>query len=143
MSDVVLDSCVVTKWFLAESDSDQAEALFNALISGGGKIFVLDIVFTEVANALWKRQRRKLIKAGEETTLLEDLMQLPLTVVESANLLPLAMEIAVKYDRSVYDSLFVALVHKSGLPGITTDERLYNATHHDFPQIMLLQDWSG
>jgi len=138
MKDVVLDSCVVAKWFITEDDSDQAEVLLGADV---GRIVVLDIVFPEVANALWKRRRRNLIKPGEEAFLLEELMQLPLAVADSSALLRSAMDIAVKYERSIYDALFVALTHESGLQGVTSDERLYNATHHDFPQITLLQDW--
>ena len=38
----------------------------------------------------------------------------------------------MKYHRSVYDALFVALTQDLGLPGITADEPLYNAVHVDF-----------
>jgi predicted nucleic acid-binding protein len=59
----------------------------------------------------------------------------------AARLLDQAFEIAVKYDRAVYDALFVALTQDLGLKGVTADEPLYNTTHADFPQIILLRDW--
>ena len=59
----------------------------------------------------------------------------------AVQLLDLAFEIAVKYDRAVYDALFVALVQKMGVKGVTADEPLFNMTHADFPQIVLLRDW--
>jgi predicted nucleic acid-binding protein len=49
-------------------------------------------------------------------------------------------EIAVKYDRTIYDALFVALAKEKGLQGVTADEPLFNVTHADFPQIILLRN---
>jgi len=56
-------------------------------------------------------------------------------------LLASALEIAIAYDRAVYDALFVALVRQLQLPGVTADEPLYRTVHGDFPQIVLLRDW--
>jgi hypothetical protein len=33
------------------------------------------------------------------------------------------------------------LAHNLGVKGVTADEPLYNATHADFPLIVLLRDW--
>ena len=43
----------------------------------------------------------------------------------------------MKYDRSIYDALFVALAADLKLPGVTTDEPLYRAVSADFPQVVL------
>ena len=59
----------------------------------------------------------------------------------ASRLLRPALEIAARYDRAVYDALFVALTQDRGLPGVTADEPLYQAVGADFPQILLLRDW--
>jgi predicted nucleic acid-binding protein len=59
----------------------------------------------------------------------------------AARLMDEAFEIAVKYDRAFYDALFVALVQDLGVQGVMADVPLYNTTHADFPQIILLRDW--
>jgi predicted nucleic acid-binding protein len=140
MSDIVLDSSVVVKWFIAESDSDKAEKLFVESKSRGDEFLVLDIALSEVANALWKQCRRKLIKPDEATTFLQELLQVPLRIERSENYLHRAMQVAMTYDRSVYDALFVALAESQGLQGVTADEPLYNVTHVDFPQLVLLRN---
>jgi predicted nucleic acid-binding protein len=56
-------------------------------------------------------------------------------------LLEPALEIAMKYDRSIYDALFVALAHDLKLPGITSDEPLHHAVATDFPSVVLLRNW--
>jgi predicted nucleic acid-binding protein len=59
-------------------------------------------------------------------------------VVPAVDLLPPAMELATKYDRSIYDSLFVAAVERLGGKGITADGPLHRAVQADFPRIALL-----
>lgn len=141
MSDVVVDSCVIAKWFVPEPDSYLAERVMTDTIAVGGRIISLDLVFVEVANVIWKKHRNKLITFAEAKGSLADLMQRPIQAESAARLLDQAFEIAVKYDRAVSDALFVALAQDLGVKGVTADEPLYNMTHADFPQIVLLRDW--
>jgi predicted nucleic acid-binding protein len=141
MSDVVVDSSVVAKWILPEADSAKAHELIVQAAASGERLFALDLVFPEVANAIWKRHRQQLINLSESRQLLEALVRSPVAVVAALPLLDSAFEIAAKYDRAIYDALFVALAQQQGLPGITADEPLFNAIHTDFPRIVLLRDF--
>ena len=141
MSDVVIDSSVIAKWFVPEPDSVKAHQVRADTVASGGRMIVLDLIFVEVANVLWKKHRRKLLTLNEAKGSLVDLMQSSLDAKPAAGVLEKALEIAVQYDRAVYDALFVALARDLGLRGVTADEPLYNATHVDFPQIVLLRDW--
>jgi predicted nucleic acid-binding protein len=67
-------------------------------------------------------------------------LRAPVEVVKSQNLLAFGYAIAKKYDRAVYDALFVALTHHLKVQGVTADEKLYKAVHADFPEIVLLRD---
>ena len=78
MSDVVVDSSVIAKWFVPESDSAQAHQMRADTVATGGSMFVLDLIFVEVANVLWKKHRQKLITLNEARGSLSDLMQAPL-----------------------------------------------------------------
>jgi predicted nucleic acid-binding protein len=141
MNDVVIDSSVVAKWFVRESDSADAQRVMADTQTAGKRLIVLDLVFVEVANVVWKKHRQKLITLTEANGILADLMKSPLHAEPAARHLDKAFEIAVKYDRAVYDALFVALTQDLGIKGVTADEPLYNATHADFPQVILLRDW--
>jgi predicted nucleic acid-binding protein len=142
MSDLVVDSSVVAKWILPEADSDQAQQLILQTADSGDRLIVLDLVFPEVANAIWKRQRQQLIQLDEARELLQALRNSPVTVEPAVSLLETAYEIAAKYDRAMYDALFVALAEQHGLQGITADEPLFNAVHKVFPRIILLRDFT-
>lgn len=140
MSDLVVDSSVLAKWVLPEADSAKAQQLIVQSAASGERLLVLDLAFPEVANAIWKRHRQQLIDLSEARKLLEALVRSPVTVEPAVSLLGSALEIAAKYERAVYDALFVALTEQQGLPGITADEPLFNAIHADFPRIMLLRN---
>lgn len=141
MSDIVVDSSVAAKWVLPESDSAQAQQLIVDAVAAGHRLIVLDLVFPEVANAIWKRHRQGLITLAETRAFLDALMLAPVVVEPAVQYLATAMDIAVKYDRAVYDALFVALANNLGIPGVTADEPLVNAIAGNFPQIKLLRNW--
>jgi predicted nucleic acid-binding protein len=141
MSDVVVDSSVVAKWILPEADSTKAQQLIAQASAAGERLIVLDLIFPEVANAIWKRYRQKLIDLVEARGLLEALVRSPVMVESAVSVLAAAFEIATKYDRAIYDALFVAMAEKHALPAVTADEPLFNAVHLDYPQIILLRDF--
>jgi predicted nucleic acid-binding protein len=139
MPDLVVDSRVVAKWVLPESDSAQAQRLVADAAASGGRLIVLDLALSEVANAIWKRRHRGLLTADEAKHSLASLLTAPVHLEPAVRLLPAAFEIAAKYDRAVYDALFVALAQDLGIRGVTADEPLHGAVHSDFPQVMLLR----
>jgi predicted nucleic acid-binding protein len=104
-------------------------------------LIALDLIFVEVVNVIWKKHRQKLFTFVEAKDSVADLMQVSIHAEPAARLLNQAFEIAVKYDRAVYDALFIALAADLAVPGVTADVPLYNAMHADFPQIILLRDW--
>lgn len=139
MSDLAIDSSVVAKWILPESDSTKAQEILNRAAGSNQRLVVLDLVFPEVANAIWKRQRQQQITLPEAKIFLAALNRIPVAIEPAAALLPTAFDIAVKYDRAVYDALFVSLAQKIG-SGVTADEPLFNTTHRDFPELALLRN---
>jgi predicted nucleic acid-binding protein len=141
MSDIVVDSSVIAKWILPEPDSAQAQRLISDVAIPGERLIALDLAFVEVANAIWKQHHRGLADIDEAREFLEDLLRSPVHVEPAARLLGSALEIASRYNRAIYDALFVALCQDLRLSGVTADEPLYNAVHVDFPQIVLLRDW--
>lgn len=141
MSDTVVDSSVVAKWILPEPDSTQAQRLISEVALKGERLIVLDLVFPEVGNAIWKQHHRRIATLDESRQFVDDLFHCPVHVEPAVRLLKPALEIAAEYDRPIYDALFIALADDLALRGVTADEPLYNVIHTDFPQIILLRDW--
>jgi len=118
----VVDASVLVKWFLheKEADRDRALALRDLHISGRSTIYVPELAFLEVLNAI-----RFSSKADEEDgeTALETLQDLNLEAKSaSGDLLRKTNAIAWAYKITIYDALYVALAEQIGYPVITADE---------------------
>ncbi len=141
MSDVVVDSCVIAKLVLPESDSEQAVRFVSAVVGRRERLHVLDLALVETMNAIWARRHRSLISLPDARRFVTEVLAIPVQTQPANRLLTAATEIAFRYDRSLYDALFVALVQEMRLPGVTSDEPLWRSVHTDFSGIRLLRDW--
>ncbi|HEX8199507.1 MAG TPA: type II toxin-antitoxin system VapC family toxin [Isosphaeraceae bacterium] len=126
----------------AEPDSAQADRLIVEAARSGERLIVLDLALIEVANAIGVRQHRGLTSPIDAQQYLQDLLAIPLHVEPADSRLRRGFEIAQTHDRAVHDALFVALVEETGSAGVTADEPLDRAVHADFPQVILLRNWS-
>ena len=127
MPTLVLDSSVVTKWFLPEDYSAEARLIFELYRAGEWTLLSPDLMYAEVSNVLWKYQRKDKISASEAERVLEALIGLEIEAFPSSLLLEHAHELAVRFDRSLYDSLYLALSQRTSSPFVTADEKLFNA----------------
>src|SRR5437868_13727866 len=119
MSDLIIDSSVLAKWILPESDSPRALRLLTDATAKRDRLIVLDLALIEVSNAIWTRLHRSLITKDEAGQLLDALMRCPVEVEQAARLLKPAFDIATTYRRAVYDALFVAFAVEMSCTGVT------------------------
>lgn len=130
MSIMVVDASVAAKWFLpkqGEPLTDEALELFRRHVSGEILFIVPDLFWAELANIFWKAVRLGRCSKAFSETALASLQQLKLTTVPSLILLQSAFGIATAFNRTVYDSLYVALASLLKIHLVTADERLANA----------------
>ena len=123
MSAFVIDASVAVKWFLPEVHD--ADAL--RLLHGAHELLVPDIFFAEFGNVLWKRLRRHEVTPSVAAGAVEELGRLFFQVHPSQALVPLALDLATRFDRSVYDSMYLAVAVLRHRPIVTADRRLHAA----------------
>ena len=136
MNTFVVDASVAAKWFLPsvnETLVDEAVQLLTDYAEDKVRFIVPDIFWAEFGNILWKavRQGRWLRNAAESAV--SSLREQRLPTTPSKDLLTEALNIALTFDRTVYDSLYVALAWTRGSELITADERLANALAAHMP----------
>jgi predicted nucleic acid-binding protein len=132
----VVDASVAAKWFLPsvnETLVDEAVQLLTDYAEDKVRFIVPDIFWAEFGNILWKavRQGRWLRNTAESAV--SSLREQRLPTTPSKDLLTEALNIALTFDRTVYDSLYVALAWTRGSELITADERLANALAAHMP----------
>jgi predicted nucleic acid-binding protein len=123
MKKAVVDASVVVKWFVPEIHSESAARLLDAEIA----LFAPDLIGPEFGNILWKKVRRREVERDEADEIMAAFATLPFEIRPSAILLPSAFELAMELDRTVYDSLYLALAVAEGCALITADAKFHAA----------------
>jgi predicted nucleic acid-binding protein len=136
VTSVVLDASVAVKWLLpadTEPLHNEAMDLLRRFENVEIRFFVPEFFWLEISNVLWKRVRGPAVTRSTAQALYRNLRDKGIKTVRSTRLIPAAFEIAVTYERSVYDSLYVALARDLNTFLVTADEKLANAVAAHLP----------
>src|SRR5271157_3688921 len=134
MSLVVVDANTAAKWSLQdETLVEEAVALLSRYGRREIQFIVPDLFWAEVGNLLWKAVRRGRCTRADADVNLAAVRDLNLTTVPSVGLIDHAFKIATRFDRTVYDSLYVALAVEAHAQMVTADEELANAVAAHLP----------
>lgn len=136
MTAVVLDASVAAKWWLpapSEPLREEALTLLERYANGEIRFIVPDLFWLELGNILWKAVRQKRCPRSVADTAITETRDRNFPTVSSAELLTDAFAIALDFDRTVYDSVYVALAVAFSAELVTADERLANALASYFP----------
>ena len=123
MKPLVVDASVIAAAFFPEKHSEAA----RTLLLSEGNLCSPDLIYAEVANVIWKRHSRSEIDADEAIGLLTDVLDLPLEITPSEQLIVPALELALRTGRTAYDCLYVALAVQRKTIMVSDDQRLVNA----------------
>jgi len=120
----VVDTSVAIKWYVPEPGAAAAIALLH----GGYRPYAPDHIAAELGNVMWKKARRSELTPSEAATIADQFATAcPVTLRPVLTLLRPAVEIATRFDRTVYDALYLAVAISEGVPFVTADQRLHNA----------------
>ena len=136
MSLFVIDASVAAKWVLpdrSEALLDEAEQLLARYARGHARLVVPDLFWAEFGNILWKAVRRGRCTQKAAATGLATMRKRGLPTIPSDTLVEAAFAIAAAFDRTVYDSLYIALAIDCQGQLVTADEKLANAVAAHFP----------
>ncbi|HSR13562.1 MAG TPA: type II toxin-antitoxin system VapC family toxin [Thermodesulfobacteriota bacterium] len=120
----VLDASVLAKFYVPEILSDRAEALLADAARRQVDLNAPDLIYPEIGNVLWKKLRRGELTGSDIGEIVQSVCLLPLRIVPSKALLPLAVDIGARYGITVYDSIYVSAAQVSRGELITADRRL-------------------
>ena len=119
---VVVDASVAVKWFVPEVHAPAA----RRLLSGELTLLAPDLIWAEVANALWRKWREGESAVEIVQGILADFRRFPLHIHAGESLYEVTCPVAVATGRTFYDSLYLALAISTGSPLVTADQRFYN-----------------
>jgi predicted nucleic acid-binding protein len=132
----VIDASVAAKWFLPRHQEPLAGEAIDLIAQYAAdeiQLLVPDLFWAELGNLLWNAVRRRRCSQGTADAALATTKGYKLSTVATEKLIDQAFAIAVSFDRSVYDSIYVALAIESKSQLVTADEKLAGALAAHMP----------
>lgn len=138
---MIVDASVVLRGFFPdEQGKAQAQALIRGHALGQIELTAPTLLSYEVLNAALQAARRGRITGEQAQNILNafDNLGIKMTMAPLQRTLALAQQ----FNRSAYDAAYLALAEEAGLPFITGDLRLYNATHQHLDWVRWVGDYT-
>lgn len=123
MTAYVLDASVIVKWFVPEAHSESALRLKEV----DARLHAPAFLTLEIGNVLAKKRRRGELTAQDVEDIWRAFRRAPIRRHADETLVLAAFDLAHHTKQSVYDSLYLALAMKLGLPCVTADRKFYQA----------------
>jgi predicted nucleic acid-binding protein len=104
-----------------------------------------DLLFSEMANILWKLVRRGEMTASRGIEIIEEVVAAPFITVSNQSLAQDALDLAVATGLTAYDASYVALAMRLDKILITADEKLVRklAGTRSANHVQLLADYTN
>ena len=126
MANYVVDTSVVSQYFITQAYTEQARVLVDS-ISKGDRLHIPEFCLIECVNVLWKEVRFRGMPQTNAEQIADELLGLNFQIVPVKRLLPRALLIGLMHQLAIYDSMYIALALDMNCPLITVDERQLNA----------------
>jgi len=136
---LVVDASVVVKWVLPEEGHPEAVRIQEMYQDEEVDLIAPYLVIAEVANVLWKRERRGDLTSYSAQVCFQELIRNCPLLMDSAAVSAAALALALAHNRPFYDCLYLAWALEQGCDLITADERFLHAMALAFPCIRLLK----
>jgi predicted nucleic acid-binding protein len=141
MERVIVDSSVVVKWFIVEPYSTEARRILDGYQAGALALIAPDLIYAEVGNVIWKKHRFHGLAAADAQLIIQAFQGLTIALTSTAELLNDAYQLAVTHQRTVYDSLYLALGRRERCRFVTADEKLALAIGAAVPGVIWVANW--
>lgn len=134
----VLDASTAVRWVLRNPATPRALRLRDEYQRRVHELIAPSHFPDEIASALTKAERQKLIRAGRARQLIQDVLRTPPVLYATDALLYRAVEMSSQTKSSYYDCLYVALAERERCELVTADTRLVNNLQKHFGFIVPL-----
>ena len=121
----LLDASVALAWCFADETTPKTEAILERLADDSA--IVPTLWEFEVANALLVAERRHRLSESQSARFIELLTRLPIHVDVTSSDMAGVLAIGRRHGLSAYDSSYLVLAERDGVPLATGDEKLRSA----------------
>ena len=138
---LLIDASVALKWRLRDEEAtSQADAFLEDSLAGKLELLTPTLFDYESANALRVAVTRQRLSEQDAVAALADFAQYMIVRYDFTGIASLTFHLSGQYQRSAYDSAYLALAQSQGVWFFTGDKRLFNAVGHTLAWVKWLGD---
>jgi len=139
---LVIDASVAWKWRLRDEEAtNEADALLEDFLAGKLEWLTPTLFDYEIANALRVAVTRQRLSEQGAAAALANFAQYAIVRYDFTGIASLTFHLSGQYQRSAYDSAYLALAQSQGVWFVTGDKRLFNAVGHALAWVKWLGDY--
>jgi predicted nucleic acid-binding protein len=141
---ICIDASVAGKWLFAEEHTAQADELLRVGLERRDPIVAPPLLHAEVTNVVRQRMRRDQLELAEARALLEQFLELPISLRAPRRLHDRALVVSHQYNLpAIYDAYYVALAELLGATLWTADQRLLRALGGASPFVRCVAEYAA
>lgn len=135
MQKIVIDANIITKWFIAEEYSDMALTIRDQFVEGKLSLIAPDLLGYEVLNALKYSKLFPIADLKDAAAALDNygIIFIPF----KGEFAQKAVEIAIKYDITIYDAAYIGLSLFLNIHVYSADKKLISKLKKDIKDKMI------
>lgn len=141
MSQYIVDASITVQLVIQDIHTPEVKILF-AGVDQGDKLIIPEFGLLECANVLWKQVRFHDVPPEKAAKHIKDLQEFDLQIFPVIGLLPRALEIGLRHQLAVYDSVYIALAEQMTYPLITDDKRQAKAAQAEGVSLKAITDFT-
>jgi len=123
---MILDASAIIKWFTKEEKRDEALKYREMFLNDEIEIIVPDLILYEIGNAL---RYNPSFNNEDVKSAVRSLIDLGINIIiPTTEILDTAIDLAFKYNITLYDSVYLALAEILNDTLVTADKNLYEKT---------------
>lgn len=115
---VVLDTSVMVKWFVNETESDKANNLLQIVTRGELSIVIPDIALAEIVNAI---RFTKVIPYEQCRLHIQNLFHVEPEIITLKEIIQKVVTLVYDTELTSYDASFIVIAEEMNIPLITAD----------------------
>ncbi len=134
----VLDASIALAWVLKNAHTPRAIQLRDEYQNGIHELIAPSHFPGEIASALTKAERQKLIGVGSAHRVVRNLLSTPPVLYATDSLFYRAIDISSQTRSAYYDCVYVALAEREGCQMVTADDKLLHNLQPFFQFVVAL-----
>ncbi|RJQ60356.1 MAG: hypothetical protein C4530_08015 [Desulfobacteraceae bacterium] len=136
----VIDASVALKWYLPDEEGvEKAIYLLDAFMKDQITLHAPSLIDWEFINAMWVAGRTGRIVPDDRDAAVQNFLALDIAKTHAKGMSESVLSFATEFQRSCYDSAYLALSSNLKVPFVTADKRLYNAVEDKMKSVVWIE----